>query len=131
MARFDEEFNSTCPSIWYIKPKDDSSYLAVLAALDLEPLQVPFDSKAIPVTSDKEHTTTITVVTSTGINTADIVPSNSEGVDTPQVTDDMPLVTDLVDSTIKDDHIFVDDTPVVISKDDNVDYTGGTGLTKE
>ncbi len=41
MAKFDKEFNATCPSMWDVKPKDDSSYLAILAALDLEPLQVP------------------------------------------------------------------------------------------
>ncbi len=43
----------------------------------------------------------------------------------------MPLVADPVDSTVKDDNTSVDDTPVVISSDDNVDYMGGPGLTKE
>ncbi len=130
-ARFDEEFNYTCPSIWDIKPKDDSSYLAILAALYLEPLQVSFDSKVISVTSDKDHTTTVTVVTGTGMNTGDIVPVNGVGDDTPQGAGDVPLVTDPVDSTVKDNHTSVDETPVVISSDDNVDYTGGPGLTKE
>ncbi len=83
MGKFDEEFNSACPSIWDIYPKDDSSYLAILAALDLEPLKVPFDSKVIPVTSDKEHNTTITLVTGTGNSKGEMVPGNGEGIETP------------------------------------------------
>ncbi len=96
-----------------------------MAALDLEPLQVPFDSKVIPVTSNKEHTTTINLVTGMGNNTGDIVPGNGEGVETPQVAGDVPLVRDRVNSTVKDDHTSVDDKPLVISADENVDHTGG------
>ncbi len=130
-AKFDQEFNSTCPSIWDVTLKDDSSYFAIWAALDFDPLQVPFDSKVIPVMYDKEHTTTITLVTGRGNNTGDIVPSYGEGVETLQVADNVPLVTEPVDSTIKDHHTSVDDKHLVISLDGNMDYTDGHGLTKE
>ncbi len=81
--------------------------------------------------SDREHPTTVTLVTSTCNNRGDIVPGNSEGVDTPQVVGDVPLITDSVDNTVNDDHTSVDDKPLVISSDENVDYMSGPGLTKE
>ncbi len=99
--------------------------------MDLEPLEVPFDSKVIPIMSDKELPTTVTLVTSAGNNTGDIVSGNSEGVDTRQVAGDVSLVADPVDSTVKDDHTSYEDKPIVVSSDENVDYMGGPGLTKE
>ncbi len=80
--------NFAYPSIWDLSPNDDSNYLTILEALDLEPLQVPFDSKVVSITSDKEHPTTITLVTGTGNNTGDIVLDNGKGVETPQVVGD-------------------------------------------
>ncbi len=89
-AKFDEDFNSTCPSIWDISPKDDNSYLAILAALGMEPLSVLFDSKVIPISSDKEHPTTVILVTGTGSKSGDVIPGNSEGIETPQVASWLP-----------------------------------------
>ncbi len=73
-AKYDEEFNSARPSIWDITPRDDSSYEAILSALGLEPSPIQYDAKVIPVSSDKEHPSTITIVVSTGSGSGDILP---------------------------------------------------------
>ncbi len=104
-AKYNEEFNSTGPSIWDITSRDVSSYEAILAVLGLEPLPIQYEAKVIPVSSDKEHTSTITLVVGTGSGSGDILPGN-EDIGIPQVAGDVP-------------------------SGDNVDYTDMPGLTKE
>ncbi len=77
-AKYDKEFNSTGPSIWDVNPRDESSYEAILSLLGLETLPMQYDTKVIPVSSDKEHPSTVTLVVGTGSGSGGILPGNSK-----------------------------------------------------
>ncbi len=125
-AKYNKEFNSAGPSIWDVNPRDGSSYEAILSTLGLEPLPIQYDAKVIPVSSEKEHPSTVTLVVITGSGSGGILPGNSEDSNIPQVAGDMPLETVPERSADSDNH-----TSENINIDDNVDYTDMPGLTKE
>ncbi len=129
-AKYDEEFNSTCPSIWEIL-KENDQYAAILSALRLEPLSLPYDSKVIPVSSDLEHPSTIILVTSMGSTPRDMVPGNDVVINTPQVAGDLSLDTGLEEMSLKDEQTSHRNDIVMVSSDDNVDVKDMPGLTKE
>ncbi len=129
-AKYDEEFNSEYLSIWDVH-KDDSQYGAILSALELEPLTLPYDSKVVPVSSDLEHPSTITLVTGMGSMSGNVVPGNDVDINTPQVAGNSSLHMGLEEMNLKEEQTPHSNDVVMISSDDNVDVKDMPGLTKE